>query len=69
MRQNLRNGWLNNYVGGMAERAIGMKRLTVGMRMPNLHDPAKENEGAAKEGERHPERMSCSRIEDALWHC
>jgi len=46
-RQRSRNGWLNNYVGGMAKRAIGLNRLTISVRMPNLHNPAKDNEGTA----------------------
>ncbi len=46
-RQSLRNGRLNDYVGGMAKRAIGLNCLPVSVRMPNLHDPAKDNEGTA----------------------
>jgi hypothetical protein len=62
-RQRLRNGRLNDYVGGMAKRAIGLNRLTVSVRMTNLHDPAKDNEGTAYEAEHCPQRMTCSGIE------
>ncbi len=54
MRQRLRNGWLNDYVGSMAKRTIGLNRLTVSVRMRNLYDPGKNNQRAAEEAKRYP---------------
>ena len=67
-RQSLRNGWLNDYVGGLAKRAIGLNRLTVSVRMPNLHDARKNQERTAEEAERHPQWMICFRIEAGACH-
>ncbi len=61
--------WLNDHVRRMAERAIGVDRLAVGMGMAGLHHPAQENEGTAEEGERYPERMTCSRVNARPHHC
>jgi len=58
-RQSLRNGWLNDYVGSMAKRTIGLNRLTICVRVPNLHDAGKNKKGAAEEAERHPQSVSC----------
>ena len=41
-------------MGGVTERAIGMIRLPVRVRMGNLDDPAKGNEDATEETKRHP---------------
>jgi hypothetical protein len=68
MRQRLRNGWLNDYVGSMAKRAIGLNRLTVSVRMPNLHDAGKDKECTAEEAECHPQRMIRFRIEAGAGH-
>jgi hypothetical protein len=54
------NGWLNDQVGDMAKRTIGLDRLAVRVRVHELHDPAKDNECAAKEAEQHPVQMACS---------
>ena len=59
-RQKLGNGWLNDQVGDVAKRAIGLNRLSVRVRVPGLHDPAESNERAAKEAEHHPQQMTCS---------
>ena len=59
-RQKLRNGWLNDQVGDVAKRAIGLNRLSVRVHVSGLHDPAESNERAAKEAERHPQQMTCS---------
>jgi hypothetical protein len=48
------NGWLNDQVGDVAKRAIGLDRLAVRVRVHDLHDPAKDNKCAAKEAEHHP---------------
>jgi hypothetical protein len=59
----LRNRWLNNFVGRMAECAVGLNGLTVRVNMPNLHDRGANDECTAEEAKRHPEGMSCSLIE------
>jgi hypothetical protein len=59
-RQRLRNGWLNDQVSDVAKRAIGLDRLSVGVRVPGLHDPAEGDKRAAKEAEHHPQQMTCS---------
>jgi hypothetical protein len=51
---------LNDQVGDVAKRAIGLDRLSVNVRVPGLHDPAEDNERAAKEAERHPQQMTCT---------
>ena len=56
----LRNGWLNDQVGDVAKRAIGLDRLAVRVRVPGLHDAAEGNERTAKEAERRPQQMTCS---------
>jgi hypothetical protein len=63
MRQGLRNGWLNDYVSSVAKCTVGLNSLTVGVDMPNLHDPCINKERTAQEAECHPQRMTCSRIE------
>jgi hypothetical protein len=67
-RQSLRNGWLNDYVGSMAKRTIGLNRLTVSVGMPNLHDASKNKERAAEETERYPQSLSCFWIGAAAGH-
>jgi hypothetical protein len=67
-RQRLRNGWLNDYVGSMAKRTIGLNSLTVSVGMPNLHDARKNKQGTAEEAERHPQPMSYFWIEAAAEH-
>ena len=56
----MRNGWLNDQVGDVAKRTIGLDRLAVRVRVHDLHDPAKDNKCAAKEAEHHPRQMTCS---------
>jgi hypothetical protein len=51
---------LNDQVGDVAKRAIGLDRLAVRVRVPYLHDPAEGNECAAKKAEHHPQQMTCS---------
>ncbi len=68
MRQGLQNGRLNDYVGNMAERTIGMD-LPVSMRVRNLYNPAKNDEYDAEEAECAPQQPTFSRIEGALQHC
>jgi hypothetical protein len=58
-RQSLRNGRLNDYVGSMAKRTIGLNRLTICVCMPNLYDAGKNKKGTAEEAERHPQSVSC----------
>jgi hypothetical protein len=58
----LRNGWLNNYVGRMAKRAVGLNGLTVRVNMRNLHDRGANDKCNAEEAKQHPERTSCSLI-------
>jgi hypothetical protein len=38
---------LNDQVGDVAKRAIGLDRLTVRVYVPGLHDPAEDNECTA----------------------
>jgi hypothetical protein len=59
---------LNDYVGGLAKRAIGLNRLTVSVRMPNLHNTRKNQERTAEEAERHPQWMICFGIEAEACH-
>ena len=63
MRQRLRNEWLNDNVGSVAKGTIGLNCLTVGMRVPNLHNRGADNECTAKDAKRHPQPMTCSRVE------
>jgi hypothetical protein len=65
MRQRLRNDWLNDNVGSVAKGTIGLKYLTVGMHVPNLHDRGADNECTTEEAKRCPERRMCSLIETA----
>jgi hypothetical protein len=65
MRQMPRYDRLNDDVGSMAKGTIGLNSLTVGMRVPNLHDGGADNECTAEEAKRHPERRTCSLIEAA----
>ena len=59
-RQRLRNGGLNNQVGGVAKRTIGLNRLAVRVRMPDLHDPAESNKCTAEKAEHYPQQVTCS---------
>ena len=54
------NGYLNDQVGRVAKRTIGLDRLAVRVRVHELHDPAKDNKCAAKEAEQHPVQVTCS---------
>ena len=54
------NGCLNDQVRRVAKRTIGLDRLSVRVRVRDLHDPAKDNECAAKEAEQHPVEVTCS---------
>jgi hypothetical protein len=60
---------LNDYVGSLAKRTIGLNSLTVSVGMPNLHDAGKNKERTAEEAERHPQPMSCFWIGAAAGHC
>lgn len=53
-RQRLRSGRLNDQVGDVAKRAVGLHCLTVCVYVPGLHDPAERNECTAKKGEHYP---------------
>jgi hypothetical protein len=68
-RHGLRNRWLNNYVGSMAKRAVGLNGLTVRVNMPNLHDRDANNKCTAEKAKRYPQRMTCPVIETATYHC
>ncbi len=56
MPQRLRKDWLNDDVGSMAKGTIGLNCLTVGMRVPNLHNGGTNDKCAAEETKGHPER-------------
>ena len=56
-RQRLRSGWLNDQVGDVAKRAVGLHRLTVCVYVPGLHDPAESDECTAKKAEHYPPRV------------
>ena len=58
-RQGLRSGRLNDQVGDVAHRAIGLHHLTVCVYVPGLHDPAEGDECTAKEAEHYPQRVMC----------
>ena len=60
MRQRLRNRRLNDQVGGVAKRTIGLDRLAVRVRVPGLHDPAESNKCTAEKTERYPQQVACS---------
>ena len=62
MRQRQRNGRLNDDVGSMAKRAIGLNSLTANVRMPDLHDRGTNDKCAAEKTKCHPERMTCPLI-------
>ncbi len=62
MRQRLRNHWLNNNMGRVAESTIALNCLTVHMCVPNLHDRGANQECTAEEAKRYPERRTCSLI-------
>jgi hypothetical protein len=59
-RQRLRNGRLNDQVGGVAKRTIGLNRLAVRVRVPDLHDPAESNQCTAEKAEHYPQQVTCS---------
>lgn len=60
VRQRLRDSGLNNEMRSMAERTVGLKRLTGSVRMPYLYDPAQRDERAAENAEPHPQPMADS---------
>ncbi len=68
-RHRLRNRWLNNYVGGMAKRAVCLSGLTVRVSMPNLHDRGANDKCTAEKAKRYPQRVTCPLIETATYHC
>jgi hypothetical protein len=51
---------MNDQVGDVAKRTIGPDSLAVRVRVHELHDPAKDNQCAAKKAEQHPVQMACS---------
>lgn len=53
-RQRLRRGRLYDQVGDVAQRAVGLHGLTVGVDVSGLHDPAESDQCAAKKAEHHP---------------
>src|ERR1700675_484745 len=57
-RQRLRSGWLNNQVGDVAKRAVGLHRLAVCVYVLDLYDPAESDQCAAKKAEHHPQRVT-----------
>ncbi len=59
-RQRLRSGWLNDQVGGVAKRTIGLNRLAIGVRVHDLHNPAESNKCTAEKGEHYPQQVACS---------
>ena len=59
-RQRMGNGWLNDQVGGVAKRTIGLNRLAVRVRVPDLHDPAESNQCTAEKAEHYPQQVACS---------
>ena len=59
-RQRLRNGWLYDQVGDVAQRAIGLNRLTVRVYVPGLHNLAESNKCTAEKAEPHPQQVTCS---------
>jgi hypothetical protein len=65
MRQRLRNDWLNDNMGCVAKGTIVLNCLPVYMCVPNLYDRSANNECAAEEAKRCPERRTCSLIEAA----
>jgi hypothetical protein len=54
----LRIGWLNDQVGDVAKRAVGLNGLTVSVYMSGLHDPAEGDQRTAKKAEHHPQRVT-----------
>jgi hypothetical protein len=52
-------------MGDVAKRAVGLNGLTVGVYVPDMHDRGANNECAAEEAKRRPERRTCSLIEAA----
>jgi hypothetical protein len=50
----LRRGRLYDQVGDVAKRAVGLNGLTVCMYVPDLDDPAEDDECAAKKAEHYP---------------
>jgi hypothetical protein len=55
-------------MGSMANCAIRLSCLAVGMYMPNLHDRGTSNQSTAEEAESHPKRMTGSLIEATTEH-
>jgi hypothetical protein len=60
--QRLRNGWLNDQVGGVAKRTVGLNCLPVcvRVRVHGLHDPTESNECTAEKAEHYPQQVACS---------
>jgi hypothetical protein len=59
-REGLRSGRLNDQMGDVANRAVGLHCLTVRVYMSGLHDPAESDECTAKKAEHYKERVMCS---------
>jgi len=53
-RQRLTDGWLNDKMGDVAKRAVGLNGWTVCVCVPGLHNPAEGDQCAAKKAEHHP---------------
>ena len=68
MRQRLWNGWLNDQVGDLAKRTVGLNSLTVRVRVSNLNNAGKGEECTAEEAHGYPQRTTDSRIRAALQH-
>ena len=49
---------MDDKMGDVAKRAVGLHRLTVGVYVPGLHDPAESDQCAAKKAEHHPQRVT-----------
>jgi hypothetical protein len=58
-RQRLGNSWLNDQVGGVANRTIGLNRLAVCVRVSGLRDPAESDQRTAEKAEHYPQQMTC----------
>ena len=54
-RQGLRRSWLNDQVGDVTNRAIGLHHLTVCVYVPHLHDPTESDKCAAKKAKHYPQ--------------
>lgn len=57
-RQRLRSGRLNDQVGDVAKRAVGLHRLTVCVYVRGLHNAAESDQCAAKKAEYYPQRVT-----------